>query len=123
MIFFVSTPGISYLIRGMRVSSGIHWAIVRPYELIAIILMIFGLFLFSRGKKQYKWWSGLIGGIVTLLSINFAFYYALSLLVYSILRAIKTRNYKTHISSLIITGFITFNVSTVYTLPYFISVL
>ena len=123
MTFFVSTPGISYLVGGMRFSSGIHFAIVRPYELIAIILMIFGLFLFSREKKQDKWWAGLIGGIIALLSINFAVYYALSLLVYSILSAIKTKNYKTYISSLIVTGFITFLVSSVYTVPYLLSVL
>jgi len=100
-----------------------HSALVIPHEVLAVILLILGIFIFSREKNHDKWWAGLIGGIITLLSINFAVYYALSLLVYSIVRSIKTANYKFHIIRLIITGFITFLVSSVYTVPYLSSVL
>ena len=54
---------------------------------------------------------------------NYGVYFALSILIYSILIAIKKGSYKTHISSLISIGFIIFLVSSVYTLPYFISVI
>ncbi len=123
MLFFVSVPGVNYLIRGMRVCSGIHFAIIRPYELIAVILMIYGIFLFSREKKNDKWWTGLISGIVTLLSISFEVPFALSLLVYSVIRAVRTKNYKTHFLRLVVVGFVTFFVSSIYTVPYLISVL
>lgn len=124
LIFFtISSFGTSYLTRGTRISAGLHSAIVIPHEVLAVILLILGVFIFSREKKQDQWWAGLIGGIVTLLSVNFAVYYALSLLVYAIIRAFKTRNCKLHIIRLIVTGFITFLVSSVYLVPYIWSII
>ena len=98
-------------------------ALVIPHEVLAVILLTLGIFIFSREEKHDKWWSGLIGGVITLLSINFAVYYAFSLLVYSLARAIKTKNYKFHIIRLIITGVMTFLISSIYLVPYLSSVL
>lgn len=123
MLFFISTPRVSYLVRSMRVSAGMHAVLVIPHEVISIILLILGLFLFSRERKQDKWLAGLIGGIVTLLSVNYAVYYALSLVVYAIIRAVKTKKYKFYFFRLIVTGFITFLISSVYLVPYILSML
>ncbi|SVE56352.1 uncharacterized protein METZ01_LOCUS509206, partial [marine metagenome] len=123
MLLFVSVPGVSYLFGGMRTSAGIHFAIVRAYEFIAVILMILGLFFYSVENKQAKWLGGLIGGVVVTLNIAYSVYYVFSLVLYTILRAIKTRNYRSHISRLIVAGFVTFFISSVYIVPYFLSVL
>lgn len=122
MILFISTPGVYYLIRGMRVSAGIHFVIVRAYELIAIILVILGVFFFSREKKQDTLLAGIIGGIITNLAIGIAVYYSLSLFVYAIIRAIKTGNYKIYLLRLIVIGFITFLLASLYIIPYLMSV-
>ena len=123
MFCFINTPTIAYLVRGINVVTGLHAAIVRPYSNIAMILLILGLFLFSREKRQDKWWSGLIGGIITLFSIHSLVYYAISLLVYTTIRAIKTGNYKLNIFRLFVVGLVAFIISSVYLVPYLLSVL
>jgi hypothetical protein len=123
MFFIFSVPAVGYFVKEMRESFGLHFAVTQPHEAIAAILLIFGIFVFSREKKQDVWWAGFIGGVITLLSINYAVYYFLSILVYAITRAIKTHQYKLHFLRIFIAMSVAFLVSSIYIIPYFLSIL
>jgi hypothetical protein len=123
MLFMFSAPAVGYFVEGMRYSFGLHSAVVIPHEVIAMILLILGIFVFSREKKHDIWWAGFIGGIIASLSINYVVYYFLSLLVYAITRAIKTHQYKLHFLRIFIAMSVIFIVSAIYVVPYFLSIL
>jgi hypothetical protein len=123
MLFVFSFPAASYLIGGIRASAGLHSAIVIPHEVIAVMLLILGLFVFSREEKRDEWWSGLIGGVITLLSVNYAVYYILSLLGYTIVRTIRTKNFKVHLLRFFLVGAVMFLIASAYIIPYLSSLI